>query len=228
MHRNSHKNKKLVILLLFSSLIYCQKKPIELNIQVGLSIFKNQFFDYSLNKDQPHVSKALYLSMDITHKIYGFGLSLSKTYWLGISPANWHFAFSSRSFYDNVSLLRSFKLNRNDKMIQILIGYTASSEQNFISAPPLNKTKRNIFPNKFYFTRSVNVDPYTSKAISFNVRYNITRHLFIGLLANYNYIKYSNFIKLGLPFHNFQLQFFYRFYGKSDLFDNNHKINNTG
>lgn len=224
MLRNSHNNKKMVILFLFASVLFSQNKPVELYVQTGFSFFKNQFFDYSLNKDQPHVSKALYLSMDIVHKKYNFGLSLSKTYWLGISPANGQFAFSSRSFYDNISLLKSFKLKRIDKGIQILIGYTALSEQNFICAPPLNKTKRNIFPNKFYFTRNVNIDPYTSKAITFNIRYNFTRHLFIGLLANYNYIKYSSFIKLGLPFHNFQLQFFYRFFGKSEIYDNNHLL----
>jgi len=125
-----------------------------------------------------------------------------------MSPANWVHTFTAQASYDNISIIKSFNL-KNKKQIAVGLGHSFVREESFVSSPPSRRTKNRVVLKGFSGFPYIN--PYTSSAISFIVQYNFTQHLNIGVFANYNYVKHTSYIQLGLPFNNVQFQLFYRF-----------------
>lgn len=127
-----------------------------------------------------------------------------------MSPANLVHSFSAKSTYDNISVMKSLTL-KNNKVLSFGIGHSFISEQCYLVSPPSHRMRTPLFKQSLIGSFPA-IDAYSSRAVSFNIRYKFTKHLNIAVLAHYNYVKWSSFIQLGVPINNIQLQIFYRFF----------------
>ena len=91
MYRNSHKIKISLLFLIISSQIISQnKKEIinDLNLNIGITGFKNYFRDLKQNDNMAFVAKAATLGLEFYNEDLKISIEAKKSFWLGISASS--------------------------------------------------------------------------------------------------------------------------------------------
>lgn len=218
MFRNSFKLKVVIFLVLgFNYSIAQNKKKLklitDLNVNVGITAFKNPFYNNLLNNDFPRVCKAITFGLDFYNKNKKIAFELRKTHWLFLSPSNFIAPVSGTGAYDYIGFYKNLETKKH-KLFQISVGYTFIRENGYYLVNyAYNKFNKNYSPfrQRGLLSRYRGVfNTYTSEAITLGAGYHLSKHFFIDLKANYYIKSYNQFFKLGLNENRMQFSILYK------------------
>lgn len=198
MFRNPYQYKITFYILCFINTLGVSQTKREilsdLNLNIGLTCFKNPFKDEGLNSDMAIVSKAANLGLEFYNKKLDASIVANKIYWLSLSASNFNNDVSAWASYTQIGITKYFKLIKEKKIgvnvSHIWVAENSGSE----SYKNANSRSRFLFQNF-----------YTSLAICIAPSINLTKQLHLEVKANYYYFTRADSIPTG--FNNTRLQF---------------------
>ncbi len=215
MYRNTDYYKILVIILLFTEVLFSQthtdttKKLINgFNIDLGITVFKNPFYNTTFNNDMPVVSKAGLLGFELYNAKYKISLYYRKTYWLSLSASNPYGDINGLGVYDYFGINKYYKISRY-KYLYFNLSYVMIRENGFLYVPHITRLTH---PSNLSYIN--NFKPFynsnTADAISAAIGYGLSKHFYAELRCNYYINVYHPFFKIGISDHTIQLSVFYK------------------
>ena len=211
MYRSSHRYKVTSLLLLYTLIVFGQDKPkiIEaVNLNIGFTMFKNQYLDKRLNNHFSYLAKAFNLGLEFYNKPLNMSFDVRKTYWIGLTASSYSTDVSATATYNQIGVTKYFDCNNNKTKIGINLSHIWIAEYSTFFG------LGNASVQYAYFQ----VKPYwTSKSISFAGSVNLTKHLYTELKFNYyyfisDYYKINNFSvpKKGINDNRIQVSLIYK------------------
>jgi len=208
MYRNSNKIKIVICILFITNFSKAQSKLIEvIHFNVGLTAYKNQFYNNGLNNDFPLLCKGPNVGIDLYNNKLKIGFEFRKTLWLFISPSNLS-TVSGTGNYDYLGVYKNIETKKH-KIFQISLGYSFIRENGYriVSYSYIRPNPRSTVS---FIPLRGSFNTYTSEAITLGVGYYLTKHLFIDLRANCYVKSYNSFFKLGLNENRLMLSLIYK------------------
>ena len=211
MYRNSYKYKIATIFTFHVLFFWGQEKHKligRVDVNVGITMFKNQYRNNLFNSYEPYLAKALNVGIEIYNKSSNFSLEARKAYWLGLTASSYSTDVSATASYNFVGITGYFRIN-NTKKIGLNVSHAWIAEYNsFFLLGNASASRKWGYQTDTY---------WTSKSISVAGAINISKNLFSELRFNYyyfisNYYLNNNFAipKKGINDNRILLSFIYK------------------
>jgi hypothetical protein len=172
-----------------------EKYSLELNI--GLSFYKNPFKDNILNNDFPYVSKCFMFGFNFINNTIDVGISVRKTLWYFISTGVPGQIGGTGSF-DNIGILKRFGIR---KEWQMELGYSWIRENGYhyvhYGFNNINQKKINSSGLYNHYFRSF-FNTYTSTAVSLSLLYRFLQKVMVELRGYFYDRTYHPFFVKGI------------------------------
>ena len=170
----------LITCILFNSRVtYAQEKEKLLEsvfLNVGITCYKNQYKNKSLNNYHPTVCKAFNVGLEFYNKKHDVSIDLRKTIWIGLTASSRTTDVSATANYNQIGATKYFNVNPI-RRIGLNVSHIWASEFDEVFI------KGNNYYIGFFSTPYI----WTSKSISLAGSINLTTHLFTELKFNYYY-----------------------------------------
>lgn len=203
MFRNTYKTKITLLFLIISINLFSQtKKEIisDLNLNVGITCFRNFFRDIPYNDNMAFVSKAGTLGLEFYNDDIKTSVEVKKTFWLGVSGSSFYNDVNAWASYTYLGLTHYFKINEKRK-ISLNLSHCWVAENSELES--YNVTT-NIGKKYTFWTF------YTSQAISIAPSINLTKKLFVEARFNYYYYTRADSIPKGINSNRMQFSLIYK------------------
>ena len=208
MYRSSIKYKIILIFCCTSAFAQEKAKLVEaVNMNIGVTLFKNQYRDNRFNNHFSYLAKALNVGLEVYNKPWNMSIDVRKTYWLGLSASSHSTDIGATASYNQVGFTKYLDLTNKKRMAGINLSHIWLAEYDAFFG------LGNSIAQGFY-----QVDTYwTSKAFSIAGSVNITKCLFVELKFNYYYYIGNYYInnnlsipKKGINDNRTQVSFIYK------------------
>lgn len=202
MLRNSFKIKIVFFLVFFCLISAAQEKPKlieDINLNIGVTLFKNPYKDNSLGSDMAYVATALNLGLEFYNKKYNISIEARKTVWISLSASSYSTDINAIASYNQIGVTKYFNISTN-RSFGINLSHIWSAEYN---SSYLYGTPK---PASFYLISNY----WSSKDISLALNINLTKKIFTEIRFNYYYETNNSKISRGINENRIQLSFIYK------------------
>lgn len=203
MFRNTYKYKIIIycLCLLNTNLFSQTKQEIisDLNLNIGLTCFKNPFRNEGINNDMAIIAKSGSLGLEFFNKKINSSIEVRKIYWLSLSASNFYNSVNAWASYSNIGFTKYFDLGK-DKKLGVNLSHVWIAENSTIES----YNKPSTFSKFFY------INYYTAKAVRVASSINLTKKLNLEVSANVYYSTRNDSISTGINNNRIQFSIIYK------------------
>lgn len=172
----------------------------ELNLNIGVTCFRNFFRDLPYNDNMSLVAKSGTLGLEFYNSDFETSIEAKKTFWLGISGSSFYNDVNAWASYTFLGATHHFKINKKHR-ISLNLSHCWVAENSELES---YSATTNIGHKYNFWTF------YTSQAISIAPSINLTKKLFFEARFNYYYFTRADSIPKGINSDRIQFSLIYK------------------
>lgn len=204
MYRNPYlyQIKYILIFSIISKLAFSQEQKQlidDVNINIGLTCFKNPFKDDKFRNNMATIAKAGYLGLEFYNKKTNLSIEAQKTYWLSLTASDFLHDVNGWASYSRLGFTKFFKINKEHEL-----GLNLSHMWVAENSTMESYQQESIILRKAFY------DYHTARAISIAPSINLTQKLYVEARVNIYYFTRHDSIATGVNANRIQLSLIYK------------------